>query len=73
MNIYLNRLKKILKKIESNSVLIIFGNREKNRNNDVKYRFRQSSNFFYLLGINEPNTISIIEKTKSHENIIQYH
>ena len=42
----------LLSKIEDNSIAFLFSGLEKSRNNDVNYKFRQSSNFFYLTGIN---------------------
>jgi len=51
MFIYKTRRKKYLESIQNDSITIIFGNREKYRNNDVKYKFRQNSSFLYLLGL----------------------
>jgi len=62
MNIYINRKKKFLENIEKNSITLVFGNRKKYRNSDITYRFRQNSNYLYLIGLNEPDSISIIEK-----------
>ena len=45
----------LLSKIEDSSIVILFSGLEKSRNNDVNYKFRQSSNFFYLTGINDPS------------------
>ena len=53
----------LLRKIEDNSIVILFSGLEKSRNNDVNYKFRQSSNFFYLTGINNPSMLLIITKT----------
>ena len=44
----------LLNEIEDNSIVFLFSGLEKSRNNDVNYKFRQSSNFFYLTGINNP-------------------
>ena len=52
----------LLSKIEDNSIVILFSGLEKSRNNDVNYKFRQSSNFFYLTGINNPSMLLIITK-----------
>ena len=52
----------LLNKIEDNSIVILFSGLEKSRNNDVNYKFRQSSNFFYLTGINNPSMLLIITK-----------
>ena len=66
------RREKLLKKIKNNTIIIIFGNREYYRNNDVTYPFRQNSNFLYLIGLNEPNAISILEKKDNKINYILF-
>ncbi len=58
------RRKSLMKKIQSDSAVIVFSEEEKTRNNDVTYKFRQSSNFFYLTGINSPRSVLIIIKAK---------
>ena len=59
---FINRRKKLFNKITDNSSCIIFSEEEKIRNNDVTYKFRQSSNFFYLTGIDDPSLVLIITK-----------
>ena len=61
-NEFKNRRKKLFRKIRNNSSCIIFSEVEKYRNNDVTYKFRQSSNFFYLTGINDPSLVLIMSK-----------
>ena len=61
-NEFKNRRKKLFNKIRDNSSCIIFSEVEKYRNNDVTYKFRQSSNFFYLTGINDPSLVLIMTK-----------
>ena len=58
----------LLRKIEDNSIVILFSGLEKSRNNDVNYKFRQSSNFFYLTGINNPSMLLIITKTSNRHS-----
>ena len=55
-------------KIEDNSIVFLFQGLEKSRNNDVNYKFRQSSNFFYLTGINNPSMLLIIKKSSSRHS-----
>ena len=59
---FINRRKTLFTKIRNNSSCIIFSEEEKIRNNDVTFKFRQSSNFFYLTGINDPSLILIMTK-----------
>ena len=58
----------LLNKIEDNSIVFLFSGLEKSRNNDVNYKFRQSSNFFYLTGINNPSMLLIISKISSRHS-----
>lgn len=59
---FIKRRKKLFNKISDNSSCIIFSEEEKIRNNDVTYKFRQSSNFFYLTGIDDPSLVLIMTK-----------
>ena len=52
----------LISKIEDNSIVFLFSGLEKSRNNDVNYKFRQSSNFFYLTGINNPSLLFAIDR-----------
>ncbi len=54
------RRAKLLKQLEKNSVVIIPGNIEILRNGDGHYSFRQDSNFFYLTGFVEPNSLALL-------------
>ena len=58
----------LLNKIEDDSIVFLFSGLEKSRNNDVNYKFRQSSNFFYLTGINNPSMLLIITKIGSQHS-----
>ncbi len=59
---FAKRRKNLLRKIADKSAIFIFSETEKFRNNDVAYDFRQSSNFYYLTGINDPSTLLIAIK-----------
>ena len=63
-----NRRKNLFSNMEENSILIVSGEEEKVRNNDVNYEFRQSSDFWYLTGIEEPEALLILIK-KTLKNI----
>jgi len=68
---YKNRRDKLLKNLNDNSVAVIFSADEKLRNNDVAYKYRQSSNFFYLSGIDDPSLILIfLKKNKTVSSIL---
>ena len=45
-----------------NSVGIFFASQVRNRNNDVDYVYAQNKNFYYLTGLEEPNSLLLIFK-----------
>lgn len=61
---YKTRRQKLLKEIEINSIVVLSGEIEKIRNNDVSFDFRQNSSYYYISGCNEPDTKVIIAKLK---------
>lgn len=46
--------------------IVITGNGLLQRNSDATFPFRQDSSFWYLTGINEPDVILVIDKTKEY-------
>ncbi len=56
------RRQKILDQMPAGSAFIVSASHAQNRNNDVNYRFRQRSNFFYLTEIKEENAIILLIK-----------
>ena len=48
--------------MSNNSVAIVAANHEILRNGDAHYRFRQSSNFYYLTGFEEPDAVMVLVK-----------
>lgn len=66
-----DRRNKLFDKIRDNSSCIIFSEEEKYRNNDVTYKYRQSSNFFYLTGINDSSlALIMIKRNKKTSSIL---
>lgn len=59
--------KKLADKLKPGSMAIIPSAREKTRNSDVDYPFRQNSHFFYLTGFDEPDAVAVITKDLSGE------
>lgn len=57
---FATRRQRLLEKIESNSIIILPSNNEVIRNGDTTHAFRQSSNFYYLTGFNEPNSLALL-------------
>lgn len=66
---YQNRRQKLAKRLSKDSVVILFAAHEQIRNGDTHFRFRQDSNFYYLTGFNEAESILIID-TNSLKSII---
>ncbi|MGB8507604.1 MAG: Xaa-Pro aminopeptidase [Pyrinomonadaceae bacterium] len=54
------QLAQFMQRMEPNSVAILPGARETTRSNDTEYRYRQDSDFYYLTGFNEPDSIAVI-------------
>ena len=57
--IYAKRRQILLNKLPKNSLVVIASGKQKQRNADVFYPFRASSDFLYLLGLNQPDVIAI--------------
>ena len=64
------RRTRVLTQMQPNSVLLLFSEIEKRRNNDCTYPFRQDSYFWYLTGFNEPNAALLLLKTEQEEKAI---
>ncbi len=59
------QLEEFMRRMDPKSVAIIPSAREATRSNDTQYRFRQDSDFLYLTGFEEPESIAVIRP--SHE------
>jgi Xaa-Pro aminopeptidase len=55
-----SQLAEFMKRMDQKSVAIIPAAREAVRSNDTQYRYRQDSDFLYLTGFEEPESIAII-------------
>ena len=55
------QLREFMRRMAPKSVAIIPSAREATRSNDTHYRFRQDSDFFYLTGFEEPDSIAVIK------------
>jgi Xaa-Pro aminopeptidase len=58
------QLAEFMKRMDQQSVAIIPAAREATRSNDTQYRYRQDSDFFYLTGFEEPESIAIIAPSR---------
>lgn len=61
---YIIRRENLIKKLENNSVAIIFGGVEKKSSEDATYPFEINRHFYYLTGIDQDNSVLLIVKTE---------
>ena len=69
---YRCRRKKLLKKLSNNSIAILYSSEQKIRSNDTEYPYRQDSNFYYLTGFKEDNSILVLLKTRKSTKTILF-
>ena len=55
------QLEEFMRRMAPKSVAIIPGAHDTRRSNDTHYRFRQDSDFFYLTGFEEPDSLAVIK------------
>ena len=61
---YLKRRDTFAKSLKPNSIAVLVSATMKQRSNDTEYPYRQDSNFYYLSGFKEDNSILLIVKEK---------
>jgi len=57
---YRDRREKLMAKMEPGSIAVVLTNPVRNRNNDVDFEFRGSSDFLYLTGFEEPDAALVL-------------
>ncbi|MBI3591629.1 MAG: aminopeptidase P N-terminal domain-containing protein [Candidatus Melainabacteria bacterium] len=60
--IFTSRREKLFKELPEKSLVIIPNNNISIRSNDTEYKFRPDSDFYYLTGFEEPNSICVLKK-----------
>jgi Xaa-Pro aminopeptidase len=55
------QLAEFMKRIGEDSIAIVPSAREVTRSNDLTFRFRQDSDFYYLTGFDEPEAVAVIK------------
>lgn len=60
------RRKNLMAQMEADSIAIVPAARERTRNRDVEYPFRQDSDFFYLSGFAEPDAVLVLLPGRKH-------
>lgn len=61
------QLEEFMRRMDQKSVAIIPAAREATRSNDTQYRFRQDSDFYYLTGFEEPESIAVLAPAGEHK------
>ncbi len=61
------QLEEFMRRMDPQSVAIIPSAREATRSNDTQYRFRQDSDFYYLTGFEEPDSIAVIAPSREQK------
>ena len=61
-NIYAKNRIALMKKIENNSIVILFAGNAPKKTGDEVYKFTPNRNFYYLTGIDEENHIIVLSK-----------
>lgn len=69
-NVYLERRKRLAIQLPLDAIALIPANALSFRNNDVHYRFRQDSDYYYLTGNDEPDGLLCITGGPSSESIL---
>ncbi|HUE82358.1 MAG TPA: Xaa-Pro aminopeptidase [Pyrinomonadaceae bacterium] len=64
------QLAEFMRRMGQRSVAIIPSAREATRSNDTQYRFRQDSDFLYLTGFEEPDTIAVIAPERDEKFVM---
>jgi len=62
-----SQLAEFMKRMDQKAVAIISAAREATRSNDTQYRYRQDSDFLYLTGFEEPESIAVIAPAHEHK------
>lgn len=63
--VFISNRRRLIDKIEDNSIVILFGGEAKYKTADEKYPFTPNRNFYYLTGIDEEKHVLVISKYNS--------
>lgn len=58
-----SRRELLLSTLPPNSAVVVVGNKEFSRNEDIMFPFRQVSDFTHVTGFNEPDSVAILTNT----------
>ena len=63
---FLRRRKELMAQLEPNSIAIVAAASVSLRNGDAEYLYRQNSDFYYLTGLAEPDSILVLAPGREH-------
>ncbi|CBL43707.1 Xaa-Pro aminopeptidase [gamma proteobacterium HdN1] len=69
---FLRRRQALMEQMEPESIAIIPSARDRLRNRDVEYPFRQDSDFFYLTGFDEPDAVAVLIPGREHGEYVLF-
>ncbi|KAJ0389710.1 hypothetical protein P43SY_011187 [Pythium insidiosum] len=66
------RREQLLENLPENTALIVHASTTKYMTNDIPYEFRQNSNFLYLTGLEEPDSLAVFLKTPQTSSFVLF-
>lgn len=66
------RRSKLMEMMASNSIAILTAAPEQTRNRDINYPYRQDSDFFYLTGFTEPESVLVLVPGREHGECLMF-
>ena len=70
--VYALRRKKFVQQLKDNSLVILPNKSHAMRTYDTEFKFKPDSDFYYLTGFSEPNSICVIKKEKNKSHFILF-
>lgn len=69
---YARRRKNLMALMEPNSIAIIPSSQQQMRSRDTEYPFRQDSDFYYLSGFVEPDSVLVLIPGRNHAEFVMF-
>ncbi|HEY3699441.1 MAG TPA: Xaa-Pro aminopeptidase [Spongiibacteraceae bacterium] len=69
---FARRRRHLMAQMEPDSIAIVPAAREKIRNRDVEFPFRQDSDFYYLTGFPEPDAVLVLLPGREHGEVVVF-
>jgi Xaa-Pro aminopeptidase len=69
---FVRRRRQLMKMIGKGGIAILPAVPEKSRNNDVLYHYRPDSDFFYLTGFAEPESVAVLVPGRAHGEYVLF-